>query len=81
MLLVLAMIYCLRLGRSRIFAAPAAYSCCACFVAGEPGGGICVVAWADAPPVGGVEVRRGGAGGGKWCEKQPVTNLGLKAAR
>jgi len=35
-LLVFVMVYGLRLGHSRIFAA---YSCCACFVAGEQGGG------------------------------------------
>jgi len=38
-LLVLVMVYGLRLGRSRIFATPAAHPRCACFVAGEPGGG------------------------------------------
>ena len=48
----------------RIFTAPAAHSCCACFVAGEPGGrGICVVAWADAPPVGAGKCRSRAAGG------------------
>jgi hypothetical protein len=54
--LVPAMVQSLRLGRSRIFAA---HSCCACAVAGEPGGGgICVVVpRADAPPVGVVEVQ------------------------
>lgn len=40
---------------------PAAYSCCACFVAGEPGGGgICGVAWMRRRGVAGVRKRRGG---------------------
>ncbi|MEA1870448.1 MAG: hypothetical protein U9N09_10000 [Euryarchaeota archaeon] len=41
---------------------PTAYSCCACFVAGEPGGGgICVVSLVAAPP--GESWKREGAGG------------------
>jgi len=41
------------LGRSCIIASPAAHSCRACFVAGEPGGGASApVSLADAPPVG-----------------------------
>ena len=43
--------------------APAAHSCRACFVAGEPGGGgHLVVSLADAPPGGGVEASRSGGG-------------------
>ena len=49
---------------------PAAYSCCACFVAGEPGGGgICFVAWADAPPVGAWKCRSGAGAGCRVCRR------------
>ena len=67
----------MRPGRSRIFAAPAAaHLCCACAVAGEPGGrGVCVVAWADAPPVGCVEVERSGGGQGHVYGRRAVVGI------
>jgi len=45
----------------------AAYSCSGMLTAGEPGGGgICVMSWADAPPVG---VQERGGGGGKGIRR------------
>jgi len=70
------MVYDLRLGRSRIFAASAAYSCCACFIADEPGGGSisrCGVAGGCAAG-GCVEVHSGG-GQGRACRRRAAVGV------
>ena len=74
------MVYGLRLGWSVSSPPPAAYSCCVCsLVAGdEGGGGICGVAWADAPPGELWKCRRGGGGQGRVCGR--LAAVGVRCA-
>ena len=73
------MVYGLRLGRSRIFTAPAAYSYCTCFVAGEPGGGCVLVQRGRMRRRGCVEARRGGQR--RVCRRRAAVGKGLRCPK